>query len=215
MKYDLVIFDLDGTVLDTLDDLSDALNYVLEKYGFAKRTREEVRKFVGNGIKNLISLGVGETAADEQIDQMFVDFSVFYKEHCHDKTKPYDGILPFLSELKRSGVLTSVVSNKADFAVKELVNIYFPGLFDMAVGEREGIKRKPSPDSVNEVLSAFSVRRENAVYIGDSEVDVQTAKNADLALLAVSWGFRFRDALTQAGADIIADTVDELKSYLF
>ncbi len=213
MKYQTVIFDLDGTILDTIEDLNTSLNYVLKQYGYPSRSLADARRFVGNGIRRLIELGAGGVS-DETLDAMLADFKTHYAIHCLDKTRPYDGIPELLCALRAAGIQTAVVSNKADFAVQELIERFFPGLFDIAVGEREGVRRKPAPDSVNEVLLNLGVSRENAVYIGDSEVDIQTAKNAGLPCIAVSWGFRDVPTLRASGAEHIVDAVPSLRELL-
>lgn len=203
MKYKLAIFDLDGTILDTLDDLADSLNYALEKSGYPVRDLEEVRRFVGNGIRKLVERGVPSGTSAEAADKVYESFTEHYKVHCADKTKPYENIPELLKKLRENGVKTAVVSNKADYAVQDLCVQYFDGLFDAAAGEREGVRRKPAPDSVNIVLEKLGVNRENAVYIGDSDVDVETARNSGMDCIAADWGFRDRDILVQCGAEII------------
>ena len=214
MKYSLAVFDLDGTILNTGEDLQNSLNFVLRKYGFPPRSAAETKRFTGNGIRRLVELGAGEGVPPEALDAMLADFKAHYKVHCMDKTRPYEGIPALLAELRRNGVKTAVVSNKADFAVQELVERFFPGLFDAAVGEREGIRRKPAPDAVDEILLRLNVPREHAVYIGDSEVDVQTAQNAGLSCVAVAWGFRDVPTLLSAGAKRIVNDVDALRVVL-
>lgn len=211
MKYCLAIFDLDGTLLDTLEDLADSTNYVLSLHDYPVRTLEEVRRFVGNGIRRLIEQAVPEGVGAEVVDTLFAEFIPYYKEHCADKTKPYDGIIELLQNLKQQGVKLAVVSNKADYAVKELCDTYFPNLLEVSVGERVGIRRKPAPDTVNEVLQLLQMEKEQAVYIGDSEVDVETAKNADMDCIAVDWGFRDKDCLQEAGAKVIVSTTKQVE----
>ena len=203
MKYQLAIFDLDGTILDTLDDLADSLNYALEKSGYPVRPRDEVRRFVGNGIRKLIERGVPSGTDAESVSRVHENFTAYYKVHCADKTKPYENIPELLKKLRENGVKTAVVSNKADYAVQDLCVQYFEGLYDAAVGEREGVRKKPAPDSVNAVLEKLGVNRENSVYIGDSDVDVETARNSGMNCIAVDWGFRDRDLLISSGAEII------------
>ena len=214
MKYQLAIFDLDGTLLDTLEDLADSTNYVLSLHSYPVRTLEEVRRFVGNGIRRLIEQAVPDGASAEVVDTLFAQFIPYYKEHCADKTKPYDGIITLLQNLKQQGVKLAVVSNKAYYAVKELCDNYFPNLFEVSVGEREGIRRKPAPDTVNEVLQLLRIEKEQAVYIGDSEVDVETAKNADMDCIAVDWGFRDKDCLQEAGAKVIVSTTKQVEDII-
>lgn len=206
MNYQLAIFDLDGTLLDTLEDLADSANYVMETFGYPKRTLAEVRSFVGNGIRKLLERSAPKDTSSEEMDRMFEAFKEYYGTHCADKTKPYDGIIELLENLKKQGVKLAVVSNKADYAVKALCEQYFGGYFDVAVGERVGIARKPAPDTVNEVLKNLQIDNFQAVYIGDSEVDVQTARNAELDCIAVDWGFRDKEVLKDAGAEIIVST---------
>lgn len=214
MKYKMAIFDLDGTILDTLEDLADSVNYALEKNELPLRTIEEVRCFVGNGIRNLIDKAVTADTEPEVTECVFNDFKEHYTKHCADKTRPYDGILPLLEKLRSQGIKTAVVSNKGDFAVQSLCRDYFPGLFDFAVGERDGIRRKPAPDSVMECLKKFALKTEDAVYIGDSEVDVKTAGNAGMDLIIVTWGFRDEEQLKTEGAEVFAHTMQELEQQL-
>lgn len=214
MKYKFAVFDLDGTILDTLDDLTDALNYALRTNGFPERSKEEVRQFVGNGIRRLIELGVPDRTSETDIDRVHSCFTDFYRCHCEDKTKAYDGIIDLLGRLKGKGIHLAVVSNKADYAVKKLCEKYFPGIFDTALGEREGIRRKPAPDSVNELLRTFGYRREESVYIGDSDVDIMTAENAGVDCISVDWGFRGRDFLRKSGAAAIASNPSQLYSLI-
>lgn len=200
--YKLAVFDMDGTILDTLEDLKDSTNFALENCGYPTRSYDEVRRFVGNGIRKLIERAVPEGLTVEQIDRVHEVFTEHYKVHCADKTKAYDGIKPLLEKLRASGVKTAVVSNKADYGVQELCKEYFDGLFDYAVGEREGIRRKPAPDAVNEALRVLGIDKSEAVYIGDSDVDFETAKNAELPCISVLWGFRDEEFLREKGATL-------------
>lgn len=203
MKHSLAIFDLDGTILYTLVDLKNSMNFTLKKFGFPERTLDEVRRFVGNGIRNLIIRAAPKGTDEKTIDEMFEVFNEHYAVYCNDNTKSYDGIDELLKKLKEQKVKTAVVSNKADYAVQTLVKKYFDGLFDYAVGEKQGVRKKPCPDSVNEVLRVLDTPKEAAVYIGDSEVDVATAKNAQMDCIAVDWGFRDREVLINSGATLI------------
>lgn len=214
MRYKLAIFDMDGTILNTIDDLAASLNFALEKCGYSARTTDEVLSFVGNGIGKLIERGVPQGCTPEETDKVFSVFMEHYAVHCADRTAPYSGITGLLENLRRNGCLTAVVSNKADSAVKELCERYFPGLFDYAVGERSGILRKPAPDSVNEVLDKLGTDRENAVYIGDSEVDIETAKNAGMDSIIVEWGFRKKDFLIEKGAETIVSSPGEIEDII-
>lgn len=212
MKYRLVIFDMDGTLLYTLEDLTDGLNHALRKNGFPEKKMSEVRSYVGNGIRNEVrcSLPAGTDAVVMQ--KVYEDFSSWYNVHCGDHTRPYDGILNLLKELREDGVLCAVVSNKGDLAVQELDRQYFDGLLDAGVGEREaeGIAKKPAPDTVNEVLRKLHVERKDAVYVGDSEVDIETAENAKMDSIIVDWGYRDHDFLVEHGAKIIVSSPEEL-----
>ena len=214
MKYQLAIFDLDGTLLNTLEDLADSTNYIMRQFGYPERTLAEVRSFVGNGIWKLLERSAPKGTSSEEIDRMFELFKEHYGAHCADKTKPYDGVMELLASLKKKGVRLAVVSNKADYAVKALCEQYFPGYFDEAVGERIGIARKPAPDTVHEVLKNLQMEKAQAVYIGDSEVDVQTARNAEMDCIAVDWGFRDKEVLEEAGAETSVSTPAELFEHM-
>lgn len=214
MKYKLAIFDMDGTILDTLEDLADCMNYSLEKNGYPKRTLSEVRSFVGNGIHKLVERAVPVETSEEEVEKVFHTFHGYYKDHCAIKTRPYDGICEVIQNMREQGILTAVVSNKADYAVKSLCDDYFKGLFDFAVGDREGYQRKPYPDSVYAVLEKFEINKSEAVYIGDSEVDLQTAKNADIDVIMVGWGFRDADYLKSQGAKRVLQKPSEILDYM-
>ncbi|SFV01192.1 HAD family hydrolase [Butyrivibrio sp. INlla21] len=201
-----VIFDMDGTVLNTLDDLTTSVNYVMDKFGFPNRTVEEYRRAFGNGIRRAIELNVPEGTSKETIDEMLPVFKQHYDKHCLDKTRPYDGILELMKELKKRGYKMAIVSNKIDSAVKELNKKFFSEAIDVAIGERPGINRKPAPDSVIEALKELGSTKEEAIYIGDSEVDFQTAVNSGLPCISVLWGFRDKDYLEEIGADVFATT---------
>lgn len=208
--YKLAIFDLDGTILDTLKDLTNSTNYALKKNGYKERTIEEVRSFVGNGIGKLIERALPKETEREVYEKVLRDFTEHYKIHCADYTCAYDGIVELVIKLKERGIKTAVVSNKADFAVKSLCEQYFKGLFEYTVGERTGIKRKPEPDSVYEVMNRLNISKENTVYIGDSEVDIKTANNAGIDIISVDWGFRKKEFLVENGAKVIASNMHEL-----
>lgn len=213
-RYHTVIFDLDGTLLDTLEDLTDAVNYALEKNHMPLRTVHEIRGFVGNGIRNLMIRAVPQGCDNPAFEQTFTDFQVYYKEHCNDKTKPYEGITKLLEFLQKQGISMAIVSNKADFAVKELQKIYFEKYIPVAIGEREGVAKKPAPDTVDSALSELHASKEGAVYVGDSDVDIETAKNAGLPCISVTWGFRDKEFLRQNGAIAFAGDTEELKQLL-
>lgn len=207
------IFDMDGTILNTLDDLMDSTNFALKNNGLKERSLEEIRFFVGNGIQKLIERAVPQGTSKEVFEKVFADFKSHYKIHCADKTSYYDGIPLVIQTLRKMGVKTAVVSNKADFAVQELVEVYFKGLFDVALGEKTGVSKKPSPDMVNAALSVLGVEKEAAFYIGDSDVDFETAKNSSLDFIGVSWGFRGRKFLENLGAKNIIDSPEELLNF--
>lgn len=210
MKYKAVIFDLDGTILDTLEDLTDAVNFALRNNQHPEHSIDEVCSFVGNGIRLLVERAVPADLEPEEIDKVFADFKMYYKEHCSDKTKPYDGIPELLQKLKENHIKTAVVSNKADNAVQILCRQYFKNQFDFAVGERAGIQKKPAPDSVNEALRELKLSAEEAVYVGDSEVDIQTAQNAGMESMIVEWGFREADFLKKSGAKLLVSSPMEI-----
>ena len=214
MKYELVIFDLDGTLLETLEDLYQSVNYALSVNGLPLRTREEIRAFVGNGLRNLMIRSVPNGSDTTTIDKVHESFKRHYINHSADHTAPYDGIIPLLEKLKEKGTKTAVVSNKDDEAVKALCDTFFGGLLGLTLGNRPDIQRKPAPDSIFYTLNHFGVEKENAVYIGDSEVDIETAKNAGLPCITVTWGFRDEDVLEKCGAKIFAKTVAELENLL-
>lgn len=214
MKYKLAIFDMDGTILDTLDDLADSVNHALTSCGLPSRTIDEVRCFVGNGIRLLIERAVPRGTDSALVDRVFAEFKSYYKEHSAVKTKPYDGIIDLFKYLRENGCLVTVLSNKADFAVQELCRDYFAGLTDYAAGEKEGIRRKPAPDAVLAIMKHCNVEPEDAVYIGDSEVDVETASNSGISGITVTWGFRSKEWLADHGAATYADSVEELKNLL-
>ncbi len=210
MRYQLAIFDLDGTILDTLGDLHASTNYALEHFGYPLHTIDEVRGFVGNGIRRLIERAVPAELTEEQINEVHACFMKHYIDHCSDRTRPYPGIPALLQALRQAGIKTAISSNKADAAVQVLRQQYFPDLFDAATGERNGVPRKPAPNSVENLLSEMHVEKPNAVYIGDSEVDVQTARNAGIDFLIVAWGFRDAAYLRTVGAETIVSTPEEL-----
>jgi phosphoglycolate phosphatase len=214
MKYKNVIFDLDGTLLDTLEDLKNAVNFALEKNGFPVRSIDEVRSFVGNGIKVLIRRAVPEGTGETAYKRVYDDFVVYYKEHCKDNTAPYRGIPELLDALCGSGVKMAIVSNKGQFAVDELYDRFFRAYICTAVGGREDMRTKPCPDGVFIAMDALSAGTDDTVYIGDSDVDIETAKNAGLDCISAGWGFRSRDFLIEHGAAIIADKPGDVMKYI-
>ncbi len=213
MKYKYIIWDLDGTLLNTIDDLHASVNFALESEGLPLRTLAQTTRSVGNGIRLLISRSVPGGEENPAIERVFSAFKAHYAENCLNLTRPYDGIPEILQTLKENGVKMAVVSNKIDFAVKDLRDRFFPWL-DVAMGEQEGVARKPAPDMVCKAMEELGAKSDETVFIGDSEVDVETAKNADLPCIALLWGFRGRDELERAGATVFAENSAELRRLL-
>ena len=201
-----ILWDLDGTLLDTLEDLVDAVNHTLAQFGYPARSTEEVRSCVGNGVRRLLSQAA---PAGADVDALQAEFQIYYKGHCRIKTKPYDGIMEALAQLRKEYPM-AVVSNKPDVAVKPLCDEYFPGLY--ARGESADCPRKPAPDMVYAAMAALGV--EQCVYVGDSEVDVLTAQNAGVLCLSVLWGFRDRDEIAAAGGKHFCEAPAQLKEKL-
>ena len=212
MSYQTYIFDLDGTLLDTLGDLAASVNYAMRMHGMPEHSVDEVRQFVGNGVRRLMERAVPGGAAHPAFEAAFATFRRHYMEHSLDTTRPYEGIPELLQELKRRGRHTAVVSNKFDAATKELCRHFFPDTIDVAVGEHEaeGIRKKPAPDTVLQALSQLGVGQEGAVYVGDSDVDIQTARNSGLPCISVLWGFRDREFLLAHGAETFVSQPSEL-----
>lgn len=213
-RINTVIFDMDGTVLDTLDDLADSVNYVLRKFGMPERPREDYRQFFGSGIRHALRCAVPPQVSDDFIDGMIPVFKEYYDLHCLDRTKPYAGIPELMAELRKQGYQMAIVSNKIDSAVKALNQRFFSDFVSVAVGEKPGIRRKPAPDTVLAALAELGASADEAVCIGDSEVDLETAENAGLPCIAVLWGFRDRDFLADRGANVFAETPEEVLSLL-
>ena len=208
MKDTAVIFDLDGTLLDTLEDLTDAVNHVLTERGCPERTIEEIRVFVGNGAKKLIDQALPGRADDPDRLETFRAFQAYYNAHCQIKTRPYDGILEALETLAGEGYPLAVVSNKPDTAVKPLAKQYFPGLY--ARGESPECPRKPAPDMVFRAAEALGVEPKHCIYVGDSEVDIKTSANAGMRCISVLWGFRREAELRAAGGDCFCSNPGDL-----
>lgn len=210
MAYKAAIFDMDGTILNTLQDLQNATNYALREHNFPERTYEEVRNFVGNGVQKLIERALPEGSSDETVQTVLASFKTYYKVHSTDTTAPYEGIPEAIKKLREAGIKTAVVSNKPDFGVQDLVKDFFPNLFDAALGEKAGIAKKPAPDMVNSALDSLAVSKADSVYIGDSDVDFMTAKNSGLSFIGCSWGFKGRSFLEKLGAGTIVDNAEQL-----
>jgi len=211
-QYDTYIFDLDGTLLDTLDDLTAAVNYALRQHGMPEHTREEVRQMVGNGVRLLMVRAVPDGEKNPRFDDAFRTFREYYMEHSLDTTRPYDGIPELLQTLRRQGKRVAVVSNKFYAATRELCQHFFADSVEVAIGEHEaeGIRKKPAPDTVNEAFRQLGVGRDNAVYVGDSDVDLQTAANSGLPCISVLWGFRDQTFLEAHGATTFASNPGEI-----
>ena len=218
-----LIFDLDGTLMNTLDDLHDSVSYALREAGLEPNPKQDTRRYLGNGIRNLVNRSVAQTCptADEALkEHVFETFRAYYVAHSMDKTAPYEGVEEMLKECKKRGFYTAIVSNKLAPAVKDLHKAFFADSIDVAIGETEKVKRKPAPDMVNEAIRQLSllhgeeIEASVCIYIGDSEVDLKTAENAGLPCIAVSWGFRDRNFLLEQGAKIIIDSPNELFEYL-
>lgn len=209
-----VVFDLDGTLLNTLEDLANATNWALQHNGLPERTIDEVRRFVGNGVRRLIERAVPAGTEAALLEQVFADFKTYYVSHCQDCTCLYDGIPEMLEQLKAGGYKMAIVSNKLQAGVDELYEFYFRETIEVAVGEREGIRRKPAPDMVETALKELGISADEAVYVGDSDVDLQTARNSGLACISVLWGFRDRDFLVEHGATCMVERPAEIVSLL-
>jgi len=209
-----VIFDLDGTLLDTLEDLYQSANAVLKIYGFPEKTKEEVRQSVGNGVRVLMRYMVPEGESNPCFEDCILAFQKYYLQHLNDHTMPYRGIMELLKRLKEQGWKIAIVSNKPDKAVKELSRQIFGNMVSLAVGESAKMKRKPAPDTVYAAMRELGVQKETCVYVGDSEVDFETAKNSDVLGILVSWGFRSQKELEALGAERIVHSPEELFSCL-
>ena len=210
MKYKYVFFDLDGTLLDTLDDLRDSVNTILRRHGMPEIGMNEAAHYLGNGAAHLVHCSIPEGTSPDVEKKVLKEYRSYYQEHCLVKTAPYPGIPELLSQLKEAGCRMAVVSNKPDAAVKELNDHFFGGVLEQAIGEREGVRRKPEPDTVIEAMRILGAEKSGSVYIGDTEVDIETARNCDLSCITVSWGFRSEEELKKAGAQTIVSTADAL-----
>lgn len=207
--YKAVIFDLDGTLLDTLEDLKNSVNFALRECGYPERTTDEVRRFIGNGVIKLMKRATPDGIDENAFEKCFNCFRVHYLEHMYDNTKPYEGITETLYTLKEMGIKTAVVSNKLHSGVVGLCEDFFKGQLTSAYGVNTEDERKPQPKNVFKALNDLGVSKEETVYVGDSEVDVQTAKNAGLKCIGVTWGFRSEEELLSAGAEFIAHSAME------
>lgn len=210
-----ILFDLDGTLLDTLDDLANSVNYALRTHHLPERSHTEIRSFLGNGIRNLMLDAVGRGMSDEAFEPVFQTFRTYYVEHCLDKSKPFAGIIDLLKSLQQRGITMAVVSNKLHPAVVELNERFFKDYITSAVGESATVRRKPNPDAVLAALSELGCSKDEAVYVGDSEVDLHTAQNAGMQCMLVLWGFRDEDFLRSLpGASLFAQCPADILSWL-
>lgn len=218
-----LIFDLDGTLMNTLDDLHASISYALREAGLEPNQKQDTRRYLGNGIRRLVERSVEQSKpdADEALkERVFETFRAYYVEHSMDRTAPYEGVKEMLKECKQRGFFTAIVSNKLAPAVKDLHKAFFADTIDVAIGETPTVKRKPAPDMVDEAIRQLSqlhgqsIEKSACVYVGDSEVDLLTAKNSALPCIAVSWGFRDRDYLVEQGAKVIIDHPEELFEHL-
>lgn len=205
-----VIFDLDGTLLDTLQDLTNSVNFALRAHGLPERTSEEVRSFLGNGYTFLISHAANLEQTNERTTEILSTFSAYYEKHCLDLTKPYTGIMQMLEKLKAQGIKMAIVSNKGNEAVQELNTRFFRDYVTIAVGESKVVRRKPNPDSVLAALEQLGGIAAECIYVGDSEVDIATARNAKVRAVTCTWGFRDTDFLLQHGAETLINSPYEL-----
>ena len=214
MKYQAVLFDMDGTVLDTLDDLCDSINHSLAEFSLPPVSREHVRQCLGNGAAYLVRHSIPEGCSPELEAAVLAFYKPWYDAHCLIKTAPYEGILPMMQRLKEQGLRLTIISNKPDSAVQELSAAFFPGLLELSVGESPSVRRKPAPDTVLTAASQIGLSVDQCVYVGDSEVDLQTARNAGMDCISVTWGFRDEAQLIKAGASVLVHTPEELEALL-
>jgi len=212
MTYSTYIFDLDGTLLDTLGDLAASVNYAMRTHGMPEHSIDDVRRFVGNGVRKLMERAIPQGTGNPLFEETFATFRQYYMAHSLDTTKPYEGIPEMLAELKKRGCRLAVVSNKMMAATQELIRHFFPDTIEVAIGEHEaeGIRKKPAPDTVLAALRQLGVGKEGTVYVGDSDVDIMTARNSGLPCISVLWGFRDRDFLIQHGAETFISVPSEL-----
>ena len=210
---DNFIFDLDGTLLNTINDLAASTNYALRSAGMPEHSVDDVRRFVGNGVKKLMERAIPDGLNNPDFDETYATFRKHYLEHSLDTTKPYDGIPEVLAELKRRGKKLAIVSNKFYAATQELARHFFPDTIEVAIGERENIRKKPAPDTVLEAMRQLGVGKEGTVYVGDSDVDIDTAHNVGVPCISVLWGFRDREFLLAHGATTLIERPEQLLDF--
>lgn len=213
MRYDAIFFDLDGTVVDSLQDIADAVNHTMRHFHLPEHTPEQLKPHLGWGVGHLMR-SILPDASDGMLEAVLDHYRPYYARHAGDKSRPFDGILPMLERLKADGLVLAILSNKPDAAVQPLVESYFSDLVSLAVGELEDVRRKPHPDMVEAAARRLSVPLNRCLYVGDTEVDIDTARNADIDCACVTWGFRTRDQLRRAGAAVIVDTPEELAEFI-
>lgn len=213
MKYDAVFFDLDGTVVDSIQDIADAVNHTMRAFGLPEHTTEQLKPHLGWGVGHLMRAILPEVS-EERLGEILDHYRPYYARHAGDKSRPYDGILPMMARLKEMGLTLAILSNKPDAAVQPLAEQFFSGLLSLAAGEREGVRRKPHPDMVQSAAQRLGLDLPRCLYVGDSEVDVETADNAGIDCVCVTWGFRDRDTLLRAGARHIIDAPEELVAFI-
>lgn len=205
-----VIFDLDGTLIDTLDDLKDSMNFVLSEFGFSVRTKEEIRSFIGNGLGMLAKRALPQSCDDNTVKEVTIRLKEYYALHSRIKTKPYDGIFECLDAIKQRGIKCAVLTNKLESAAKSLCDDFFSGYFDTVCGDNGTDRLKPAPDGIERIAEQFNIKKDEMLYIGDSEVDAETAINASVNSVGVLWGFRDKDILEKCGFDEIAGEVSDI-----
>ena len=208
-----IIFDLDGTLLDTIDDLAAAVNFALEKNSFGTLSLSEIKENVGNGARRLIADSLPRGFEEPDYEKCFGDFTLYYREHLSVFTKPYDGVTELLSELKKRNIKTAILSNKPDRATKALAKLYFGDLIDVCSGERDGIPKKPDPSGIFALLSEMELKAEECLYAGDMDVDIMTAKNSGMVCISCLWGFRTREFLEKSGGRFFAETPKDILKF--
>ena len=214
MKYKTVIFDFDGTLLYTVQDLADAVNYAIAKRGHPVHSVRAIERMIGNGVNMLVARALPQGFDTPDYEEIMTDFRAFYAEHCLDNTRPYDGVTGMLERLKSEGRAVAIVTNKHQSAAEQLRRRFFAGSVELIVGDFEGRRRKPEPDGVFAALRALGADARGAVYVGDTEVDMQTAENAGLDCICVAWGYRTKQELISLGAPAIAENTDQLLAML-
>ena len=214
-NIDTVIFDLDGTLLNSLEDLHACFNHAIAHFGYPTRNIEEIKSFVGNGIKKAIERALPYAVENEELNNITNYFRAYYKEHMLELTKPYEGVMELLANLKAKGYKTAIVSNKYDDAVKKLSENYFGNLIDVAVGEGYGVRRKPEIDGVIKAVEILGSKIENCIFVGDSDVDIMTSSNAKLPCISVLWGYRDKEFLISKGAKLFAETPKDIEKILY